>query len=218
ISGVGPSLVAALLEKKLISNALDLYELKIEDILELDRKAEKSANNAIQSIEASKTRDFAKLLFALGIKHIGKNLALSIAEYFPDLNSLEVQVLEHQCSNLNKIDGLGIKITESLTEFFASDFYKVIKHKILALPISKNIKRITSEKFKDKSFVITGTLSKSRSEFETIIKENGGKISSSVSKQTSYLLCGDEAGSKLKKAEELGVSVLSEDDFLILLQ
>lgn len=213
ISGVGPSLVATLLELELIKTPLDLYKLTKEDLLPLERMAEKSAENAIKSIAASRNRSFGRFLFALGIKHIGANVAELIASYYSDLDSLRAEALGSS-EGLIKIDGLGPKILESLKDYFNSEAYKTFKAKLDAEPglldIQSEMAKKLGDKFEGLSFVITGTLPESRSYYEQIIKENGGKVSSSVSKKTSYLLCGDSPGSKFDKAESLGVPVIDD--------
>jgi DNA ligase (NAD+) len=220
ISGVGPSLVATLLEEKLISYPLDLYKLTKEQIIKLERMAEKSSQNAIDSINESRTRSFSKLLFAFGIKHIGANVAELIASYYPDLKSLEEEIKKHDGENLVKVDGLGPKIILSLKEFFSSELFDKFTSELKANPklldIQSEEAKQLGDKFAGMTFVITGTLSQSRGHFETIIKENGGKVSSSVSKKTSYVLAGESAGSKLEKAEKLEVKIINEEDFLSL--
>jgi len=220
ISGVGPALVATLLEKKLITYPFDLYKLKKEQLLGLERMAEKSSQNAIDSIYESKTRNFSKLLYAFGIKHIGVNVAELISSFYGDLNSLKIEILENAGVNLEKVDGLGPKIILSLKDFFSSENFSKFENDLKANPsllaIKSETAKVLGDKFIDKSFVITGTLSQSRSHYEKIIKENGGKVSSSVSKKTSFLLCGESPGSKFDKAESLGVKIISEDDFNVL--
>jgi len=221
INGVGPALVTALLDNKLISSPLDLYELKKDDLINLERMAEKSAENAINSIQASRVRSFPRLLFGLGIKHIGINVAELIANYYPNLDSLESAVL-NQAEDITKIDGLGPKIVESLVNFFKSSAYKEFKARLEKNPNLLDIKQSDikqlSSRLEGKSFVITGTLSQSRSHYENLIKENGGKVSSSVSSKTSYVLCGENPGSKQQKAEELKVTILDEDEFMKLIK
>jgi len=221
INGVGPALVTALLDNKLISSPLDLYELKKDDLINLERMAEKSAENAINSIQASRVRSFPRLLFGLGIKHIGINVAELIANYYPNLDSLENAVL-NQAEDITKIDGLGPKIVESLVNFFKSSAYKEFKARLEKNPNLLDIKQSDikqlSSRLEGKSFVITGTLSQSRSHYENLIKENGGKVSSSVSSKTSYVLCGENPGSKQQKAEELKVTILDEDEFMKLIK
>jgi DNA ligase (NAD+) len=222
ISGVGPALVATLLEEKLISYPLDLYKLKKEQIINLERMAEKSSQNAISSIDESRTRTFSKLLFAFGIKHVGANVAESIASFYPDLSILEHEVLEEfEGAKLHSIDGLGPKITQSLLDFFQSDLYDKFAKDLKENPDLLKIKPIEvkqlGDKFQGMTFVITGTLSQSRSHYEALIKENGGKVSSSVSKKTNYLLSGEDAGSKLGKAQEFGVKIIDEQEFMVLI-
>jgi DNA ligase (NAD+) len=221
ISGVGPSLIEQLLENRLIKSPIDLYKLKTEDFLNLERMAEKSASNAYESIQNSKTRPFHRLLFALGIRHVGANIAELISDYFPDLESLKKETLDNSGQNLAKIDGLGPRILESLESFFKSDSYQALEAELLKNPellkIRSDSKKEIGTKFKGLSFVITGTLNQPRSFFEKLLKENGAKVSSSISSKTSYLLCGIDAGSKLEKAQELGVKILSEEDFYKLL-
>ncbi len=212
ISGVGPSLVEQLLHEKLISNALDLYKLKLENLLPLERMAEKSAQNAIDSINKSRTQSFSRFLFALGIKHVGANVAELIASYFPDLEKLEAEI-DSGAMALNKVDGLGPKIIDSIKDFFDSDIYRELKQDFHELELKTSVSKQLSDRFNGMSFVITGTLSQSRSHFESVIKENGGKVSSSISKKTSYLLCGDSPGSKAEKAEKLGVEIIDEGKF-----
>lgn len=217
IAGIGPSLIEQLLEKEMIETPLDLYKLSKEDFAGLERMADKSAQNAIDSLEASKDRSFSRFLHALGIKHVGVNVAELIADFFPDLASLEQECLENNGTELQKIDGLGPKIVESLIEYLNSDIAQKLLADLKANPSLLNIQRQEKKQLGDKlsgsSFVITGTLSESRSHYEKLIKENGGKVSSSVSKKTSYLLCGEAAGSKLDKANNLGVKVLNEEEF-----
>jgi DNA ligase (NAD+) len=217
VNGVGPSLIEQLLEHRLIKTPLDLYKVSQEDLLKLERMAEKSAENAIKSIEASRKRPFARFLFALGVRHIGANVAELIADYYPSLESLKEECLKDNREALLKIDGLGDKILESLCDFFASPVYEALEKDLAKHPdllqIQTQKRKLLSDKLSGKSFVITGTLSQSRSHFETLIKENGGKVSSSISAKTSYLLCGEDPGSKFDKAKELGISILGEQDF-----
>lgn len=219
IDGVGPSLVEQLLELNLIKNPLDLYKLDRDTLAGLERMAEKSADNALKSIEASKTRSFSKLLYGLGIRHVGANVAELVASYFPTLEALHKECLENEGQELSKVDGLGPKIIESIIKYFQDKNSKAILDQLLdakqnPLDIQAEEKKQLGDKFVGMGFVITGTLSQSRSHFEKLIKENGGKVSSSVSKKTSYLLAGADAGSKMKKAQDLEVKVLNEDEFM----
>jgi DNA ligase (NAD+) len=215
ISGLGPSIIEQLLEVKLISNPLDLYRLRYEQLIDLERMADKSVNNLLAAIQASRGKAFHRFLHALGIKHVGFNVAQLIASLIPNLSELENEVLVNNGQELLKLDGLGEKILASLVQFFQSEIYAQIKKDYyeLGFDFIEVTQRKLSDRFSGMTFVITGTLSESRSYFEKLIKDNGGKTSSSVSKSTSYLLCGDEAGSKLEKANSLGVRVLDEGGF-----
>lgn len=220
ISGLGPSIIEQLLEVKLISNPLDLYRLRYEQLIDLERMADKSVNNLLVAIQASREKAFHRFLHALGIKHVGFNVAQLIASLIPNLSELEHEVLVNNGQELLKLDGLGEKILASLIQFFQSEIYVQIKKDYyeLGFNFTEITQRKLSDRFSGMTFVITGTLSESRSYFEKLIKDNGGKTSSSVSKSTSYLLCGDEAGSKLEKANSLGVKVLAEDEFRRMLE
>jgi DNA ligase (NAD+) len=220
ISGLGPSIIEQLLEVKLISNPLDLYRLRYEQLIDLERMADKSVNNLLAAIQASREKSFHRFLHALGIKHVGLNVAQLIASLIPNLSELENEVLINNGQELLKLDGLGEKILASLIQFFQSEIYAQIKKDYyeLGFDFIEVTQRKLSDRFSGMTFVITGTLSESRSYFEKLIKDNGGKTSSSVSKSTSYLLCGDEAGSKLEKANSLGVKVLDEGGFRRMLE
>ena len=215
IAGLGPVVVEQLLVEKLIKNPFDLYKLKFDDLAPLERMAEKSVNNLLIALENSREMPFHRFLHALGIKHVGLNVSELIASVYPSLFELEKEVLGNHGVDLLKLDGLGEKILNSLKQFFESEIYAQVKQDYIDLgfDFKELVKRELSDKFAGLIFVITGTLSESRSYFEKIIKDNGGKVSSSVSKKTSYLLCGNEAGSKLSKAQDLGVKVLSEEKF-----
>ena len=201
----------------MIKTPLDLYRLKLEDITGIERMAEKSSQNAIDSIRASRSQGFSRFLFALGIKHVGINVAELVASYFPDLAILESELLNNKGESLVKVDGLGPKIIESLQEFFESDTYKefkaLLQEQAELLDIQSNEAKQVGTRLEGSSFVITGTLTESRSHYEDLIKINGGKVSSAISKKTSYLLCGENAGSKHDKAEQLGVKILNEKEF-----
>ncbi len=217
IDGVGPALVEQLLDKGLIRGPLDLYKLTKEQLLSLERMGELSATNAINSISESRSRSFARFLFALGIRHVGATVAELIASYYPDLESLRSECINKQGAGLLEIDGLGPRIVESLTNYFNSTMARELLSEVSLLDIQSGSVKTLGDKFAGLSFVITGTLSHSRDHYEELIKANGGKVSSSVSKKTSYLLCGDSPGSKFDKAQELGVKVIGDAEFAALL-
>ena len=211
IDGVGSSLVEKLLDKKLIQDFADLYKLTTQDLMQIDLIKEKSADNIYGAIQASKTPSLTKFLTALSIKLIGKETAELLASEYPTLEALK----EASIDDLIKIDGIGEKAAKSIIDFFNDDNNKVILNKLEEYgvhPKGKEFEKI-SNVFDGKTFVITGTLSQPRSVFEEKIKKMGGKVSSSVSKKTSYVLAGENPGSKFDKASTLGVIILNERDF-----
>lgn len=216
IDGVGSSIVEKLLDKGLISDFADLYKLTIDDFMQLDLVKEKSAENLFNAIQSSKNPTMTKFLTALSIKLIGKETADLIANEYPDLNSIKSATIE----DLVKIDGIGDKAAKSIVEFFNDENNKKILRKLEEYgvhPKGSSFEKI-SNVFDGKTFVITGTLSKPRTFFEEKIKKLGGKTSSSVSKKTSYVIAGENPGSKFDKATALGVIILTERDFDILSQ
>lgn len=214
IDGVGCTLVDKLWEKGLIKDFSDLYNLTIDDFMTLDLIKEKSADNLYNAIQNSKTPTMTKFLTALSIKLIGKETADLIANEFPTLEKIENATIEE----LIKIDGIGEKAAKSVVDFFNDENNKIILNKLKEYgvnPQGSAVEKI-SNIFDGKTFVITGTLSQPRNVFEEKIKKLGGKTSSSVSKKTSYVLVGENPGSKFDKASSLGVIILSERDFELL--
>lgn len=213
IDGVGESLVEQLLKNNLIEDPLDLYFLKQEQLEHLERMAEKSAYNAITSIQESKERSLDRLIFALGIRHVGKTIAELLTTRFHSLIELSEATLE----DLTNIDGVGPKIAKSIFDYFQQKSIKELILKIKKANIISEIKkslRVKDSKLSGKTLVITGTLNTmTRSKAEELIKSYGGRATSSISKSTDYLVVGDEPGSKLKKAQELGVKTLTEEEF-----
>ena len=211
IDGVGSSIVEKLYEKGLIKDFADLYKLTIEDFMTLDLIKEKSADNLFNAIQKSKTPSMTKFLTALSIKLVGKETADLIANEFPTLDEIKNATLE----NLISIDGVGEKVAKSFIEFFNDENNKYILSKLEEYgvkPQGSAFEKI-SNIFEGKTFVITGTLSQPRNIFEEKIKKLGGKVSGSVSKKTSYVLAGENPGSKFDKASTLGVIILTERDF-----
>ena len=216
IDGVGETIVEKLLEKKLISDFADLYKLTVEDFMQLDLIKEKSADNLYNAIQASKTPSMTKFLTALSIKHIGKETADLIANEYPTIDTIKTATEEE----LTKIDGIGEKAAKSIIDFFKDENNITILNKLQeygVTPKGSAVEKI-SNIFEGKTFVITGTLSQPRNNFEEKIKQLGGKVSSSVSKKTSYVLAGENPGSKFDKATQLGVIILTERDFDLLAQ
>ena len=214
IDGIGSSIVDKLWEKGLIKDFADLYKLTIDDFMTLDLIKEKSADNLYSAIQNSKTPTMTKFLTALSIKLIGKETADLIANEFPTLEDIKNAKTE----DLTQIDGVGEKVAKSIAEFFNDENNKIILKKLEEYGVNTKgsaFKKI-SNIFEGKTFVITGTLSRPRSFFEEQIKKFGGKTSSSVSKKTSYVLAGDNPGSKFDKASALGIIILTERDFQVL--
>lgn len=199
-------------ENKIIKNIIDLYKLKKEDLIGLERFAEKKADNLIKAIEDSKEKDLQSFLYALGIRHVGKGTVERILKYYNDIDKIAKLSLDE----LSEIEDIGEVVAQSLYDFFQDKKnLELIKElKTLGLKMKPvEAKETKSDILKDKVFVITGTLSQPRKFYEGIIKDNNGSISNSVTKKTDYLLAGEEAGSKMDKAKKLNIKILSEDDF-----
>ena len=212
IDFIGPSAIEQLYSLGLVESPLDFYKLKMEDLLKLDLVKEKSAQNMYNSIQESKKRPFSRFVTALSIRHVGKETADIIVSEYPSLKLLSSASVE----DLSKIDGIGDKIARSVYEYFQnSENQKMLRQfENLGLIFENNVTQKTKE-LDGKTFVLTGTLSSmTRDEAGDRIKQRGGRLSSSVSKKTSYLVVGDNPGSKLDKAQNLGVIILNEEDFL----
>lgn len=213
IDGLGPAFLEQLLKEKLVKSPADLYRLKTEDISAFERKAEKSANNLINSIQKSKDNELYRLVYALGIRNIGLKAAKLLCEHFLTVNDL----MNAKAEDFESIDGFGSIMAQSLENYFSLESTKqlIADLKDLGLKMKPSEQKISGGVFEGKTFVLTGTLpTMTRSEASKIIEQNGGKTSSSVSKKTSYVLAGEEAGSKLTKAQKLGIEVISEEQFL----
>ncbi len=211
IEGLGPAIVELLLNNKLISSPADLYYLKLSDLSALERMGELSSGNLLKSIEESKERGLAKVLFGLGIRNIGERASKLLAEHFTDIDRL----FEATVEEITEIEGYGEVMAQSVVDYFARAESLAIIEKLrnAGVVLTEEVKQ-TTDLFKGKTFVLTGTLpTYSRNEAIAIIEENGGKVSSSVSSKTDYVLAGEDAGSKLTKATQLGVTVISEDEF-----
>lgn len=211
IDGLGEAIVDDAVEKGIIKDIADIYNLTEEDLMKLDLIKEKSAQNLLKSISDSKNRPLKRFLTSLSIKLVGKETAELIANEFLTLDKVQNATKEA----LVEIDGVGDKVAESVVEFFKDDDNKKLLEKLHdfgVIPQSADSEKV-SDKFKNLTFVITGTLLKPRSDYEAIIKSMGGKVSSSVSKKTSYVLCGENPGSKFDKATSLGVIIIDENSF-----
>ena len=216
IEGLGPAVVEQLVDAGLIRDAADLYYIQSDQISEIERMGEKSANNLIKAIEKTKENDLSRLLFALGIRHVGQKAGKSIASHFGSLDAI-ISATEDE---LKSVFDVGDAMAKSITKWFAMpDSYAFIE-KLRAAGVNMEFK---GEKrgvaFAGKTFVLTGTLTKfTRNEAEERIEQLGGKAASSVSKKTSFVVAGENAGSKLTKANDLGIRVLTEDEFLEMLE
>lgn len=212
VEGLGPSIIDKLLESNLIKSSADLYYLKSEDISALDKMGTKSAENLLKSLEKSKSNDMPKLLFAFGIRHIGLGAAKKIAKAVGSIDALFDISTEKLC----EIDDIGSVMAESLVEFFSKESTRELIDRLKGAGV--NIKSLSSQDDQGSAlsgltFVITGTLpTLGRKEATELIEANGGKVTGSVSKKTDYLLAGEEAGSKLEKAKELGIKIISEEE------
>lgn len=217
IDGLGPAVLEQLVNEGLVKSPADLYRLKIDDVSNLERMAEKSANNLISAVEKSKENELYRLVFALGIRNIGLKAAKLLCENFPTIDD----IMNAKAVDFETIDGFGKVMALSIENYFALDGTKelISDLKSLGLKMKSSASKSNSGIFSGKTFVLTGTLpTMKRSEASKIIEENGGKTSSSVSKKTSYVLAGEEAGSKLTKAQSLGITIITEDEFKAMLE
>ena len=211
IEGLGEAILEVFSDRKMIRDIGDIYCLKKEDIAVIEGLGEKSANNILSAIEKSKENDLAKLIFALGINHIGEKAAKLLSVHFGTLekimNATKEEILE--------IEGFGMVMAESITEYFSLNETRNLMERLVSYGLNtKSLAEIKDERFKGMTFVLTGALSQfTRDEASEIIEQFGGKTSSSVSKKTSIVLAGEDAGSKLRKANELGIRVINEDEF-----
>ncbi|MBW2349379.1 MAG: NAD-dependent DNA ligase LigA [Deltaproteobacteria bacterium] len=216
IDGLGEKLVAQLIETGLVREAADLYHLRMEDLLKLERMAEKSAANLLRAIEESKKTTLARFLYALGIRHVGEHVASLLAERFGDLEALSAATEEE----LMDIPEVGPQIAESVVSFFSDEDNRRHLQRLLDAGISWE-RPAPPERtaFRDKTFVLTGSLQgMSRTEAKERITALGGRVSSSVGGKTDYLVVGQDPGSKLQKARARGVTILSEEEFSAMLE
>lgn len=203
-----------------IRNIADLYTLKWQDVSRLERWAEKSAKNLIDSIHASVSVPYERVLFALGIRYVGETVAKKLALAFPDIDLLQAATIE----DLTQVDEIGDRIAQSIVKYFSNPNNLEVINKLrtfgLQFELSESIIAQRTEKLKGLSIVISGTFEKySRDEYKSMIEQNGGKNSGSISSKTSYVLAGDNMGpAKLEKAKSLGIPIINEDDFLKMLE
>lgn len=217
IDGLGPETIDLLFKEGLIRNYADLYSLTFHQIVELERMADKSANNAIQSIASSKEIPFENVLFALGIRHVGETVAKKLARHFKSIDAL----IAADYDTLIQVDEIGEKIAVSIQQFFLEEENLEIIERLKEVGLQFEIKvaENSTNLLEQKTIVISGVFEKvSRKEIKDLIEQNGGKNTGSISKKTDFLVAGENMGpSKLEKAKNLGVSIISEDEFLELI-
>ncbi|WP_312159853.1 NAD-dependent DNA ligase LigA [Oscillibacter sp.] len=216
IDGLGPAVLQQLIETGLIHSAADLYGLTEQDFAQLERMGEKSASNAVAAIEKSKGNDLGKLLYALGIRQVGEKAGRVLAQHFRTLDALERATPE----DLTCIDSVGAVTAQFILDWLASPQSQDLLQKLRSAGVNTTCtEEAVDDRFAGKTFVLTGTLTRfDRKSAEVMIQARGGKASTSVSKKTAYVVAGDAAGSKLQKARELGIPVLTEDEFAALLE
>ncbi len=219
IEGLGGETVALLVNEGLIHNYADLYELKVEQVIPLDRMAEKSAENLISGVAASKQIPFERVLFALGIRYVGETVAKKLAKHFKNIAAISIATFEE----LIAVDEIGDRIAASVIEFFSSEENRLIIERLEAfgvrLELSDEQLANQTTTLVGSTFVVSGVFhSVSRDELKKLIENNGGKVSSSISSKTTYLIAGDKMGpSKRAKAEQLNIPIITENDFLQML-
>ena len=211
IEGLGPAVLEQLVGADLVHNIVDLYTLDFESVMSLERIGEKSTMNMFAAIEKSKSNDLSRLITALGIRHIGTKAAKLLAEKFGDIDA----IMQSSRDELLTIEGFGEILANSAVEYFAVEDNRNMIHKLKELGVNTvSTKTVAGDRFNGMTFVLTGTLpTYTRSAAAEIIESFGGKVSGSVSKKTTYVLAGEEAGSKLDKANALGVQVIDEEEF-----
>ncbi len=212
IDGLGESIIGQLLDRKLIENIADIYTLQFEDIASLKKNGQKFAQNLVDSINKSKENDLHRLITALGIRHVGVKASKILAKKYKNIDNL----MEATAEELSEINDIGPIVANSIREFFLQDQTKdlIEKLKQAGVNLESLEEDIQDDRFAGKTFVLTGSLEKyTRGEAANLIEKFGGKTSSSVSKKTDYVLAGEEAGSKLTKAQNLGVTILTEAEF-----
>ncbi|GAA3769076.1 NAD-dependent DNA ligase LigA [Flavobacterium ginsengiterrae] len=216
IEGLGGETVALLFKNGLVHNYADLYELKVEDILHLERMAKKSAENLVNGVEKSKEIPFESVLFALGIRFVGETVAKKLAKHYKNIDALSQATL----MDLILVDEIGERIARSVVEFFENEENKIIIERLknygIQFEIVEKVNPNATEKFIGKTFVVSGVFSQfSRDELKKAIEDNGGKVGSSISAKTDFVVAGDNMGpAKLEKATKLNIPILSEDEFI----
>jgi DNA ligase (NAD+) len=218
IEGLGTVLVEKLVDLGIVKTVADIYSLNMQQVAELERMAEKSATNLINQIEASKTCGLQRLLYGIDIRHVGERYAKILANHYRSIDKLAAATVEE----LDAIHEIGLTVAVSVHNFFQNprniETIERLKAAGVKMEIDGDDSADFDENFSGKTFVLTGRLEQfTRDEAAKLIEQRGGRVSGSVSKKTDYVVAGEEAGSKLTKAESLGVKVLSENDFAAIL-
>jgi len=218
IEGLGGETVALLYQNGLVKNYADLYDLKIEQILPLERMAQKSAENLINGIEKSKEVPFERVLYALGIRYVGETVAKKLAKHYKSIDSIANASL----MDLILVDEIGEKIAQSVIEFFENPENRIAVERLKNVGVQFDLKESNSQvsnKLEGKTFVVSGVFEQfSRDDLKKAFEDNGGKVGSSISTKTNYVIAGENMGpAKLEKANQLGIKLISENDFILLL-
>ncbi len=216
IEGLGPAVIQQMIDAGLVHNVADLYELRAQDIAQLEHMGEKSAENAVRAIEKSKANDLSKLIYGLGIRQVGVKAAGTLSMHFKTFDALAAASLEE----LTEIADVGAVTARFILDYLASPQSQDLIRRLKDAGVNmESTAQLVDERFAGMTFVLTGTLSRfDRKTAEAMIQERGGKAAGSVSKRTTYVVAGEEAGSKLKKAQELNIPVLTEEEFAEMLR
>jgi DNA ligase (NAD+) len=214
IEGLGDVLAIQMVEANLVKDVGDLYSLTLEQVSALPRMAKKSAMNLLAQIEASKSRDLASLVYALGIRHVGERTAGILAHHFGSLEKLSNASAE----GLDDIPEIGLTVAQSVRDWFDDDGNRKLCDRLRVAGVKTELEKKSGdaidERFSGKQFVLTGKMENfTRDEARALIESRGGRVNSSVSKKTDFVIAGEDAGSKLDKATELGVTVIGEEEF-----
>lgn len=216
IDGCGPAVLQQLVDSGLVRNAADLYSLHAADVVKLDRMGDKSAENLIRAIEKSKANDLSKLIYGLGIRQVGEKAAKVLAGHFQTMDALMAATEEE----LTEIDDVGAVTARCIVDYLAAPQSRDLIARLKAADVNmESTRQLVDDRFADMTFVLTGTLTQfDRKTAQSLIEERGGKASGSVSKKTTYVVAGEAAGSKLKKAQELNIPILTEEEFAKMLE
>jgi DNA ligase (NAD+) len=212
IDGMGEKYIEQLLRLKLVKDVADLYDLTKDDFMKFERMGDKLAENLLAAIEASKEKELARFIFALGIRHVGEHTAKLLAKAFGSIQNLE-QATEEELLTIREV---GPQVALSIVTFFRNSSNIEVIRRMLTAGVRPTVEeKKVGGRFTGKAFVFTGALSRfTRDDAKRMVENEGGHVAGSVSKKTSYVVAGEDAGSKLTKARDLGVTVLGEDEFL----